>query len=294
MTGNASCNGSKVSMTVYMLTYCQSMESLYGSTLTFKTLRIGFPTAQVRVMDNHSVPEAAALIRREAEEVGCTYSYLKVPVSHHSWLGSLLLDPEVHGTVIILDPDMCFWQTCENWHFRKLLAGRLMPAFHNEFSECLDMPRIHTSFWWIHDAAAFRDRLIREYRKTSIGYLDPFVPYIFRHNGVRYKFDTGGNLYAAMQDDIYCFGERELECFDHLMVGTHLEIVRPWLNEKDQAYIQLLHDHAKNDHTKLKGLWKQQDFYCNVHAPRPAEDALCLPRAARNLEEATTSGPAAR
>ncbi len=42
---------------VYILTWCKSLESLYGSLLVFQTLRVGFPTAPVYVFDNGSLPK---------------------------------------------------------------------------------------------------------------------------------------------------------------------------------------------------------------------------------------------
>lgn len=254
-------------LTAYSLTYCPKPEALYGSTLLFKTLRVGFPTAEVHVVDNGSHPEAAAEIRRQAEDAGCHFRRLTTFATHHGFVSSLIFDPDAEGTVILLDPDLCFWADCEHWRFDKLLAGRYIPPFRNDVCGTIDLPRLHTSFWWIEDVVRLRERILREYQKSFIGCMEPFLPYTFRQGDWWFKFDTGANLFATIRDDVYCFEEKELDCFDHLMMGTHLDVVWPWMDEEGRAGALTLHNWAKHDYVQMKGLWKIQDIFFQQHPP---------------------------
>lgn len=91
---------------VYILTYCKDIQHLYGSTLIFKTLRTGFPTARITAVDNASVNEARKVISKCAEDTGCAYEQLQNEIQHHQFLEHIVTYSK--GTVVFLDPDICF------------------------------------------------------------------------------------------------------------------------------------------------------------------------------------------
>lgn len=260
-------------LTAYVLTYCQNPEALYGSTLIFKTLRVGFPTAEVHVVDNNSLPEAAARIRALAEATGCHFHGLPATREHFQLLGNLLMDPATRGTVVLLHPDVCFWRSCEGWRFDALIAGRLIPAYADELSGCVMLPHLHSQYWWVSDAARFRERVVAEYSRTHLDPRCAFSPYVFKHDGQWYKLDVGAGLYAALREDVYCFGERELDAFDHLFGGTYLNALLPLLQEEDRSFLLRAHGHAERDHVRLRGLWREQEAYYQKRAV-PAGPAL--------------------
>lgn len=251
--------------TLYTLTYCRTSETLYGNTLLFKTLRVGFPTATVRVVDNHSTPEAASHIQRLCKDNDCEFLELAASTPYH-WIRDLILEPTLHGTVVFVHPDICFWKNCENWSFDKLIAGRLIPMHRNEVTGWIMMPLLHSSFLWIEDIDQLRSRYLREYHLSEIERLDAFLPYMFKHEEEWYKFDAAANLYAALRDEVYCFGEKELDSFDHLFAGTYLDAISQSMNDRDRQRILEIHAAARDDFRRLKGIWKEQERYFRQRA----------------------------
>ena len=73
-------------------------------------------------------------------------------MTHADWLEAMIGINE--GAIAIVDPDVRFWESVEDWDFGDaLLAGRSIPAYVDETQHDLNTrPRIHPSFWWIPDA----------------------------------------------------------------------------------------------------------------------------------------------
>ena len=245
---------------VFILTYCRKPELLYGTTLIFKTLRAGFPTAEVNVVDNNSVQVVRPVLRDLAEKNGCNYFQLDGPgaTSHPMFIRRTVFG-ETEGTVIFLDPDILLWEDCENWSFNRLMAGRLIPKFRDEFSGCITMSRLHTSFLWIEDVGQLRQR-IQTIKSRYFDY-NPFSPYVFKSGLDWYRFDTGANLYSSIKEDVFCFGEKELNSYDHLFCGSHIDLVINSLDEKSRENFVWSHGCAADDYKQLKGIWKQQEVF---------------------------------
>lgn len=75
---------------VVVLTFCFNPENLYGSLLSFKTLRVGFPDADVLVVDNASHPAVRASIRDAALAVGAQFRQCDRQVPHHLFIRQTL------------------------------------------------------------------------------------------------------------------------------------------------------------------------------------------------------------
>jgi hypothetical protein len=243
---------------VYVLTWCDDPCNLYGTTLTFKTLRDGFPTARVFVVDNASLSECRGSIRVAAEESGVVFTQLQTRIRHHEFIRDVIMRQR-RGAAVFLDPDMCFWCNVENWTFDGLIGGRFIPRFQCEYTGCLTHPRLHTSFLWIPDVAALRKSL-EGVRNTYFDF-DAFGPYMVRLGGVWHRFDAGASLYAALQDQIHSFSEAELDAFDHLFCGTHYGQVGGSISSKFASAFKALHEYAKTDYTAIRGAWRLQDEY---------------------------------
>jgi hypothetical protein len=256
-------------VTVFVLTYCQDLSTLYGSTLIFKSLRIGFPTAEVHVVDNNSIPEAQQEIRARAAEQGGVFHSLPTTQHHFQVLHDLSLDPTREGRVILLHPDLCFWEDCERWKFDALIAGRVIPAFVDVTNGGIIMPHLHSQFWWIEDARRFREVITREYAAAAADPLCGFVPFYSRENGGRRKYEIGAGLYATFADQIHAFTAQELDCYDHLIAGTYSNFMIALLRQQaDDTLLRAFmetHEYAKGDYEQyrqLRGNWrKQQQYY---------------------------------
>ena len=59
---------------VYILTWCDRIENLYGTTMVFNTLRVGFPTAEIHVVDNASIPGVRPVLRQYAQECNANFT----------------------------------------------------------------------------------------------------------------------------------------------------------------------------------------------------------------------------
>lgn len=257
--------------TVYILTHCRRSDLLYGTTLIFKTVRVGFPTARVIVVDNDSLAAVRPTIRDQAQAAGCEYRQLSGParLTHHGFIARTVQQHR-EGTVVFLDPDIVFWANCESWRFEGLIAGRALPRFDDAFTGCATHARLHTSFLWIEDIARLRhaiDLLQRRYFE-----FDPFTPYMFRQGERWWRFDTGASLHAALGKAVTGFGPAELDCYDHLFCGCHLDLVAGTLEETARRQLEESHAIARGDYRGLKGLWRVQSKYFESHGVEAAAE----------------------
>jgi hypothetical protein len=248
---------------VSILTYCRNPELLYGSTLVFKTLRVGFPSALVTVTDNCSVPSARGEIEALAKESDCRFQALSDrPVAHDRFIQDALRaaaeDPDCDGPLVILDPDLCLWRSCEHFRFDGLIAGKFMGPFYDSRTETRTQPRLHTSFLWIPDPKRLWAEILRI--KHLRFDFEPFLPCSVRLEGSWVRFDTGASLYAALPDACSRFAREHLDCYDHIYAGSHLDWVAPGMDEGCRRMLEQVHQVARaGDLDALRGIWRYQD-----------------------------------
>ncbi len=252
---------------VFILTFCRNIDFFYGTELIFKTLRVGFPNAKITVVDNASIPEVRTEIELLVKENDCLFEQIPdTDLKHHDFVKNTIRniaeDKTVNGPLVFLDPDICFWDSCEDFSFDGVLAGRLFGSFNDVVTQTLTMPRLHTSFMWIPDT----ENLHEEIRKMRVRHFDfePFLPYSFRLGDAWYRYDTGASLYAAIPDKISCFTEEHLNYYDHIFCGSHLDWLYSRYDTKIQEMMLEIHAHAKEGNLRaLKGIWKRQQKIWN-------------------------------
>lgn len=248
-------------MTVVILTYCEHPALAYGSLMVFETLRVGFPTAEVLVVDNGSHPDVVPLIAKAAQDAGCSF----VPASRkhfsafHRWL---LLEQDSMKSVVLLDPDVVFWGSVEDWHFDGVMAGRLIPDLYNYGVTSLS--RLHPSHLWVPSVAKLRLAL----NNLNANGFDPFRQFSAPANGKMYFWDTGAGMYQALASQCKSFTEAQLDCYDHLFYGSHLPVIQPALNDNGVTYTA--HQAAaRGDLDALKGIWREQDKHFKTQRQKP-------------------------
>jgi len=240
--------------TVYILTCCQSLDTLYGSLLTFKTLRVGFPNATVHVVDNCSIPAARSAIRKCAKDTGSFFHELPRRIRHAEFLEREILD--AREGIVFLDPDLCFWESCESWEFdNALLAGRFIPEHASGATTV--KKRLHTSFLWAPNPPKLRAEI--EYTLHKYPQWTPFQHALLFEDGAPTFWDTGASLYGAL-DATYLtpFLVDELNSYDHLFCGSHLPL------KKGADFFDALsekHNEVKKDYRSLRGAWREQEKY---------------------------------
>lgn len=250
-----------ISPKVFILTFCENLDQLYGSLLVFKTIREGFPTAKIFVHDNASEPSVRRFFEYAAESVGAYFTQYETRVSHDYHLNQVLKN--YGGCVVFVDPDVIFWKKVEDWKFQKhLAAGRFIPRFYDEHTQAITEPRLHTSFLWVQDTR----KLLTEIARVDRFDFRPFYPVSFMRKGKWYRFDTGAFFYNSFKKYVYKFKAKELNTFDHLFCGTHAHVVLPTIKKEDSDVFKHLHQKALEDYRKVKGIWKYQDQFFKERA----------------------------
>jgi hypothetical protein len=249
--------------TIFIITWCRDLRQLYGSEMVFRTLRTGFPDDVVEVIDNDSLPTARRRLARLARRHGCRFRRIRA-TPHHDLLAGLIADRE--GELVFVDPDVVFWKRCDDLVFDALLAGRRLPAFHDlTFTgrPSQAMPRLHTSFLWVPDAARLRTRI--EQLMEEHPDFDPFRPYAFRQGESWIRFDSGASLYASLDPgETHAFTDAELDRFDHLFCGSHYPVIREYLSAAARELGDRLHTAvASGDLSALRGAWRDQEAVLN-------------------------------
>lgn len=235
--------------------------------LVLDTIRVGFPTAKVIVYDNandditsHDLFERV----RTAKATMVTY----VTRQHHAlWIGNMV--NEHKGRLVILDGDVMFWKSCEEFEFSTLLAGYYVPTMYNEFSQCISFERLHTSFLWISDTTALLDQVVRTYPLSYQPFgeycpLDPFTPSVKFVRGQPMFWDSTSVLYNIVGGT--AFDSDVLECYDHVNSATFYDVMYERMEQKEM--FALLHKMAKEDPTQLKGRHIGATAYYKVMAEK--------------------------
>jgi hypothetical protein len=235
---------------VLILTWCKDPDALYGSLLTLKTIRIGFPDADVMVVDNGSidVPD----IRLAAEAVGAGYMKQN-EVPHWQFMRKAI--EIVRQPLVFADPDLIFWDRMKMPE--TLIAGRLIPQFFDEYTQTLTHARLHTSLLSIPDPQKLWQVIRAE--ESRMWESDLLRPIMLPSNGKWERWDTGAPLYGAIGGHAFT---TELDSYDHIFCGSHLKYVAEKLNPTARSEFKRVHDIARTgDLSKLRGIWKLQEQY---------------------------------
>lgn len=237
-------------MNVHILLTIRSKELEPASTLVFKTLRTGFPSSRIIVHRNRC-PDFVLQSGLECADVDTI---------HHRWIEDLIFSEK--EPFWILDSDVHFWEPVEGWKFTGPMAGRLIPQFFDEYSNCIDQPRLHTALMWL-DPAQIKAKA-EAYRKPFPA--DGFCPgpnliyptYLPVRKGMTIFFDTLSLMYHAIGGE--AFTERQLDAFEHMNFGTISDLVLCRMKNGEELAKARAEFVANPD--KFRGNWrKQEDWY---------------------------------
>ena len=237
--------------------------------MVFDTIRNGFPDAKVIVLDNGSIPLAKKQIRNFAKKADCVFVDIETSIKHWQVIEHII-NHQVEPFVI-LDPDVVFWSRCDHLD-DALISGRLIPTFNDPAAKCFTLERLHTSFLKVNDAIALRDSISdinNEYPSWN-----PIQPQSFMATDGWVRHDTAGVLYASIKDKCHAFTHDELDLYDHLFCGCHIDWVSHLLGDWRQL-IEELHQIAKRgDIGKLRGSWRLQQSFFESMMPTASVFAL--------------------
>lgn len=245
----------------FILTYCPSPDALYGNLLTAKTLRTGFPTTNILVVDNASAPEVRPTIKAVYESVGCQYYQLEQKIPHAKFLWETVFkSPDT--SIVFLDPDLMFWGNMEKQRYSGLMHGRKIPPFYDPYTKCNNMERLHTSLLFLPDVEKLKAFLASSCKNKFD--FDPFYPVMLYIDGSWRRWDTGAALYFLLGDGARAFTEEDLVLYDHLFCGTHLhELPIEVENSVWQDWFAHAHQAAREGNLDmLRGVYvKQEEFF---------------------------------
>jgi hypothetical protein len=254
---------------VFVITYCQTEDDLWGNLLVFDSIRTGFPTSKIVVVDNGSkerfrlvIGGTAMMVGAEMVEVGRPGK----PKPHDEAIqacsliakGKVWVSP-LDQPWVLVDPDTIFYEEVERWEFNSesVLAGAWIPGFEDEASGCWTYARLHTSFLWVLRPKKLEETItaLREQRWDW----EPWRPVMVRTPGGRWdRWDTGSQLLPMVPFEQ--FDDERLDAYSHVIGGTDSKFLYDRLGE-DGKRLQAVHELARTQPDSLRGLWREQLAY---------------------------------
>ena len=252
---------------VHILATVRKARLLEAARLVFRTLRTGFPTAEVCVWGNGLEPAADAALRQSAASVGARYA--NVPrTSHDVWIEELVRRAE--APFWICDTDMVFFEDCERFPVEArtegygkpvLCLGRWEPGFEDEVTGCEHVERLHTCLMWF-DPERLRSAMRAEMARVPLSWRQSaefgFVRQQFLVlDGRRVLYDTCTGIWQAGLGTR--FSAKQDCAFEHLHCGT-------WLDEAEKRMgcgpaLAEMHQRVYADPAAARGLQRQQKLY---------------------------------
>lgn len=271
----------KKPITVKILVTVPDAKSFDACTLCFETLRVGWPTANIHIYVNGGAfygdisakIAKYALLPIDLHATGRVDVAANCPVHLADWIREQT-QQSYNGPLIIADPDIVYWKSCEDWAFPEstLLAGYYNPRMWNDFAKCVSVERIHTSMMvfpnveklWatIYDAYPFARMKHGEYCPC-----DPFMGRVMFEDGRPVFWDCGANLYNMLRfvspshraASVFYFGKEEKECYDHLNSASFRQVMSERLDpHHSQGFLAAHELWVKNPQP---GLWALTDEY---------------------------------
>jgi hypothetical protein len=234
-----------------------------AATLVFKTLRTGFPTANVFVYGNALSAEDASYIKSFLDK-GCSFKNVEF-IMHDAWVEQLIkLSTEPFW---ICDTDIVFFGSIEDFSIPKSegLFGRFEPRFREEWTQTIHLERIHTAVMRI-DPIIVRNEFRRHMCKIpepwrNSGYF-PFVQQTFVPlDSSIYFYDTCAGIYHAIGGK--GFSKDENAYFEHLHCATYSDLVSKHLSCSN---LQEVHKVIFANPEMAKGLQSSQNEYYSKQA----------------------------
>jgi hypothetical protein len=239
-------------MNVHILvTYREGNEQF--AELVFKTIRVGFPTANILVHVNGDKPF-------NVPSPGMPWQVHRVPdgTIHHEWIERLIREEQ--EPFWICDTDVVFYGPVEQWEFHTALAGYLVPEFADEFTKAVTRSRLHTSLMRI-DPVLFKDAKTSWRTQHPVTEFNPPInlvhPVMVPQDCRTYFYDTMALAYHAMHGT--AFTPQQKDTYFHFHFGTLGDVVLPHLAngevmKKMRATILANPDLGR-------GEWRTQDHY---------------------------------
>lgn len=247
---------------VHILATCLNPALLDTTLLVFKTVRTGFPDANVKVWENALTPEQSISLRLMA---GSFIESITLPhrIAHDAWIAGLL--GRSTSPFWVLDTDVVFFEKAPEPSPQDFLFGRFEPAFLEPWTKTNRVARLHTALLFM-DPQAILTRIHQwASRWHPKGFpfsphfemvQQQFVPQGFDRPPLFY--DTCAGLYQAIGGTP--FTESQNHTFEHLHCGTYSDRIQKALPEAGRA-----RDSVFANIANARGLFDSQEEYYRSH-----------------------------
>jgi hypothetical protein len=213
---------------VHILSTIRNPKLWHSSVLVFKTLRVGFPTADIFVWGNGLDEQSERLVANAAGSVKAHFR--NIPrIEHGHWIETCVANNNT--PFWICDTDIVFFGSMEKfkWKADTQFAGRYEREFFEEWSKTRKVARLHPSLMYFNPAKlriaicgypglpAYFSTVSRELFHWS------FVP-VRIGEGCKSKrgilfYDACAGLHHALGGT--SFTEEQNLCFEHCHCGTY-------------------------------------------------------------------------
>lgn len=255
---------------VFICVHNRNPDLWENSTLVFKTLRTGFPNAEIVVYSNNLSQMQLMEVRELCNGVHAKFQHIPQAIPFHAWMWQIfqqMLNSEIAEPFWFVDTDIIFWDSMEKWKFDTTLAGRFVPKFGDSYTKCITMPRLHTSMLRM-DPVKLRaelDTLLQCVPNDTPH--NPFVNPIFPFWHIspegpveKIFYDVAAMLSYAVS--LTHFTAKHLDCFSHLQCGTFSDLLEPHGHEGMVARQKAMIANPES----ARGIWRDQDKWLNHHA----------------------------
>ena len=258
-------------ITVKILVTVNDPAQFDACTLCFESLRAGWPTADIHVYFNGRESASAG------DKLLYCYGSAKQNMFWHyidrihlaEWQREQV-EQEYPGPLVIADPDIVYWKSCEDWKFPEstLLAGYYNPRMWNDFARCVSVPRIHTSMMVFPDVQKLWTAICHAYPLANMKHgeycpCDPFMGRVMFEDRKPVFWDCCANLYSMLDflspSLLHHFSDTEKACFDHLNSASFYDVMYQRLEGPTKEGFAIAHrDWVKRP---TPGLWPLVDEY---------------------------------
>lgn len=249
---------------LHIIVTCLNPELRDAALLVFKTVRVGFPTADIFVYSNALSGSTYGPLSQICQSIGAKLGHIGSLISHDHFVESLLY--KQHQSYWICDTDVVFYDKVEDFKC-PLFGGRFEPQFRDEWTDSTHVACLHPSLMYFNPA---------ELRCAIVDWRTRHIPKFFPNaisNLIRQQFtvrdgatifhDTASGLHHAFGGSR--FSDEMNAKFEHL----HCSCVVDAISKEVESLKDLEHIHRAVCHNPelARGLFeKQLEYYksCEV------------------------------
>lgn len=263
-------------MKVHILVTVRNPKLLNAALLVFKTIRTGFPDAEIHVWGNALgdglVKEAVQVVTASGYVKGIFNDITKMTV-HDKWIEYLI--DNSNEPFWIVDTDVVFWDKMDvelrcgdgsRAIHTKAFAGRYEPTWMCPYTKMTHVERLHTCCMMINPAV-LRNEMRKVMKNNTIGPFNPQHEFVHQHvvqiGTNKLFFDSMAGIFHFSPNSAFLFDAIDNANFDHLHCGTYSDMVN---GTESLRGISQMHEAVFADINAAKGLYHKQQEYYKQHA----------------------------